>query len=243
MAVPAGAPQLAWCAPRTMAAHENELEEQANGPRADTAEQGGPGASGETVPASVLAAGTASTVTVGGLLSLSGAASGLTHPGFLAWQTISARSAPLRRPWRSTWTPWRRFRSRPHPMSTQRHPRLVLGRPDRRPRHRRHRRQGGPRRLAGQGLLRTHHRGHPLSPHQGRRRMRRLPARLRLLWLASTAACADDRQQRSSAAESTQVRRSRARSDRSRLGSVGKCAAEAAAGRGGRGRTTPVSPC
>ncbi|CAD5970985.1 Exonuclease SbcC [Streptomyces sp. KY75] len=47
--------------------------------------------------------------------------------------------------------PLRRPPGRPAP---QRPARLVLGRPRRRSRHRRHRGQGGPRRLAGQGMLR-----------------------------------------------------------------------------------------
>ena len=73
--------------------------------------------------------------------------------------------------------PLGRAPGRPGP---QRHPRLILGRPRRRPRHRRHRREGKPRRLAGQRLLRPDGRirGCPISRRRGRVR---LPARLHLL--------------------------------------------------------------
>lgn len=61
-----------------------------------------------------------------------------------------------------------------------------LGRPHRRPDHRRHRRQGRPRRLAGQGLLRRTRHIH--SHRRQRIRRMRLPPRLRLLQLTHSRA-------------------------------------------------------
>lgn len=75
--------------------------------------------------------------------------------------------------------PHRRPPGRPGP---QRHPRLVLGRPHRRPGHRRRRGQGRPRRMAGQGLL-CHPGRRGGVARQRRRRLVRMPPRLRLLRL------------------------------------------------------------